>query len=90
MKFERNKDPYKSLRIGSGRAIKMFWVSMGAGARMADEKVVEMLRHWINGKQFPEGVYPLIEREDGAQCFIEPRDLSGELIEFNKKFYQLP
>ena len=88
--FERSKNPYKSLRIGSGRARKMFWVSMGAGARMDDEKVRVMIKHWQHKGVPPSGVYPLMEMANGGQQFVEPRDLSGELIEWNEKFYKLP
>ena len=90
MLFERGKPPYKALRIGTGRAMEMFWVSMGAGARMNDEAVLGMLRHWINTKTAPRGVYPLMEREDGAQHFVEPIDLSGTLIEWKGHFYEIP
>jgi len=90
MNFERAKNPYKSLRIGSGRARKIFWVSMGAGARMDEEKVLVMIKHWQHTKNHPNGVYPLVEMDNGGQQFVEPRDLSGILIEWNGKTYQLP
>lgn len=90
MKFERGLDPHKALRIGSGRAIKMLWVSMGAGAAMNDESVIATIRHWQKTGTAPSGVYPNIERRDGARSFVEPIELSGELIEWEGNYYQLP
>ncbi len=90
MYFERGKDPHKALRIGTGRARKMFWVSMGAGARMNSEAVLAMIKHWQHTKTAPGGVYPLCENDTGGQSFYEPIDLSEELIEWKGNFYQLP
>lgn len=90
MRFERGKKPYKALQIGSGRALKMHWVSMGAGAQMKDEAVAAMIRHWCQTKTAPGGVYPLMEGRDGKEHFVEPIDLSGELIEWQGKFYEIP
>lgn len=90
MNFERSKNPYKSLRIGSGRALKIHWINLGAGVRMDDERVLVVLKHWQHTKTAPGGIYPLVERNDGTQQFVEPIDLSGELIEWNEKIYRLP
>ena len=88
MNFERGKSPKEAMRIG--RAIKMLWVSMGAGASMKDESVVAMIMHWQKTGTAPSGVYPNIERLDGTRSFVEPIELSGELIEWNGNLYQLP
>lgn len=90
MNFERNKESYRSLRIGSGRSLKILWVSMGAGARMSDDKVEGMLKYWISTNSIPSGVYPLVRREDGTEQFVETIDLIGELIEWGGGFYQIP
>ncbi len=87
MQFKRGQEPKKAMGLG---AIKMFWVSMGAGAQMKEEAVEAMLRHWVNTKTAPGGVYPLVERSDGAQHFVETIDLAGKFIEYNGKYYQIP
>jgi len=90
MNFERNGDPYKKLRIGNGRAHKILWFSMGAGAQLDEEKIVPMIIHWQRRNAVPRGVYPFIERPDGTQLFVETDDLVGELIEWKGNYYQLP
>jgi len=90
MNFERNIDPYKKLRIGNGRAHKILWFSMGAGAELDKEKVIPMIKHWQQTNSIPRGIYPLIERPDGTKQFVETEELIGELIEWNGKYYQLP
>ena len=90
MNFEKSKNPYKALRIGSGRAIKMLWVSMGAGAKMDDKKVLAMIKRWQSTQILPYGVWPLIKRHDGVEQFVETIYLQGELIEWNNQTYQLP
>ena len=90
MLFERGKTPHKALRIGTGRAKKILWVSMGAGAEMKEEAVTAMIKHWQKTKTAPSGVFPLMERDDKDQRFVETSDLSGELIEWKGNFYEIP
>ena len=90
MKFERNKKPYDALRIGSGRAINVIWVSMGAGAKMKHDQVALMFLRWEMQKdRIPGGVYPLIREQSGTERFVETTDLVGELIKYSDTYYQL-
>ncbi len=90
MNFERGKDPHRQLRIGNGRAKKMFWVSMGGGFKMSDESVLAMIKHWQQEGVAPDGIYLLIEKDDNKDSFVHPSELSGELIEWKNQYYQLP
>ena len=91
MNFERHKNPYKSLRIGSGRAKRLFLVSMGGGARMDDKGIIAMIKHWQHTKTAPDGMYLLVERNDETKHFVKPINFaSGELIEWKEKTYLLP
>lgn len=89
-KFERGKESYRSLRIGSGRAIDVIWISMGGGAKMKHEQVVLMFVKWEMEKDtIPRGVYPLIKENSGIERFVETTDLIGELIKYRDNYYQL-
>lgn len=89
MNFEKSSDPYKSLRIGSGRAIKVLWISMGAGARMKDDMVATLFKRWEKYKNRPLGVYPVIKELSNTERFVETDELEGELIEWEGKIYRL-
>ena len=89
MIFKRNDDPFKSLRIGHGRFIKVLWVSKGANVDLGPMFTRNMFIKWEADKNIPYCVYPLIEVGPGHNKFIETTELAGELIEYNGIRYQL-
>jgi hypothetical protein len=89
MRFEKNDNPFKSLKIGSGRFIKVLWVSKGGCVDLGPFLTREMFTKWELDKNIPRGVYPLIEISPGQKRFVETEKLAGELIEYNKIQYQL-